>query len=326
VNYNYQLFLEEYMKKIISTTFVTILLGISLSGCLGDGLFSNEENSISITSPTWTKGDFWEYSIKTPGLEISTTMVVSIDDDDTDYYIGTGSLEDAKRHAVLNYNPAIGRIQMSDFSIYEKNIPQLILDFPLEKDKVWSFGLYGKEEFNAIVNDVKGNVAHIIASSPDGARIDYTYDREARWLSNFTFVDSNGEYILEMKLANYGKGFTGNSYFCRGGDLYDEQFTGPDVSVYDTIYINEGHERYGDWDYIIYFLNADIGSSGGGELVLRDHLETDILVETLSPGTSMHEMGTVGGSSGNWTFEISLSGNAEVRMRIAGAIQYTYAV
>ena len=40
----------------------------------------------------------------------------------------------------------------------------------------------------------------------------------------------------------------------------------------------------------------------------------------------MNEMGTVGGSSGNWTFEISLSGDAEVRMRIAGAIQYTYAV
>jgi hypothetical protein len=314
------------MKKIISIAFVAILLGTTLNGCIGNRIFSTDENSTPIASPIWVKGDFWEYSIRTPGLEISTTMVVSIDNDDTDYYIGTGSLEDAKRHAVLNYNPAIGRVQMSNFAIYEKNIPQLLLDFPLEKDKGWTFGLYGKEQFNTIVTEVQENRAHMVATSSDGARIDYTFDKEARWFSNFTFTDSNGETILEMKLANYGKGFTGNSYFCRGGDLYDEKFTGPEVSVYDTIYINEGHDRYGDWDYIIYFLNANIGSSGSGEIVLRDHLETDILVETLSPGTNMDEMGTVGGSSGNWTFEISLSGNAEVRMRIAGAIQYTYAV
>ena len=314
------------MKKIISIAFVAILLGTTLGGCIGNRLFSTDENSTPITSPIWTKGDFWEYSIRTPGLEISTTMVVSIDDDDTDYYIGTGSLEDAKRHAVLNYNPAIGRVQMSNFAIYEKNIPQLLLDFPLKKDKEWTFGLYGKEQFNTIVTEVQENRANMVATSSDGARIDYTFDKEARWLSNFTFTDSNGETILEMKLANYGKGFTGNAYFCRGGDLYDEKFTGPEVSVYDTIYINEGHDRYGDWDYIIYFLNANIGSSGSGEIVLRDHLETDILVETLSPGTNMNEMGTVGGSSGNWTFEISLTGDAEVRMRIAGAIQYTYAV
>ena len=314
------------MKPALSTITILILITTTSSGCLENGLYGNEKDNLSLYSPTWEKGDFWEYSIKTQELEISTTMVVSIDNDATDYYIGTGSLEDAKRHAVLNHNPAIGRVQMSDFAIYEKNIPQTLIDFPLEKDKGWTFGLYGKEQFNAIVTNVEENIANIIATSSDGARIDYSFDNEARWLSNFTFIDSNGETILAMKLANYGKGFTGNSYFCRGGDLYDEQFIGPDFSLYDTIYINEGHERYGDWNYIAYFLEADIGSSGSGELVLRDHLETDILVETLSPGTNINEMGTVGGSSGNWTFEISLSGDAEVRMRIAGVIQYTYAV
>ncbi|SVB70886.1 uncharacterized protein METZ01_LOCUS223740, partial [marine metagenome] len=38
------------------------------------------------------------------------------------------------------------------------------------------------------------------------------------------------------------------------------------------------------------------------------------------------ELGTVMGNSGNWTLEISLSGNADVRIRIAGAIEYSYAV
>ena len=79
-------------------------------------------------------------------------------------------------------------------------------------------------------------------------------------------------------------------------------------------------------NYIVYYLEADIGSSGSGELVLRDHEGTEVLVETFSPGTNQHIMGTVAGSSGNWTLEISLSGNADVRARIAGAIQYTYSV
>ena len=312
------------MKKIISIAFVAILLGTTLGGCIGNRLFSTDENSTPITSPIWTKGDFWEYSIRTPGLEISTTMVVSIDDDDTDYYIGTGSLEDAKRHAVLNYNPAIGRVQMSNFAIYEKNIPQLLLDFPLEKDKGWTFGLYGKEQFNAIVTDVQENRANMVATSSDGARIDYTFDKEARWLSNFTFTDSNGETILEMKLANYGKGFTGNSYFCRGGDLYDEQFTGPDFGYYDTEFANEGHELYGPWDYLVYYLEVEIGSSGSGELILRDHESTDILFKTFSPGQNGNELGTVMGTSGNWTLEIALSGSADVRLLVAGAIQYSW--
>ena len=43
-------------------------------------------------------------------------------------------------------------------------------------------------------------------------------------------------------------------------------------------------------------------------------------------GVNKNEMGTLEGDSGNWTFEIALSGDSYVRMRIAGAIQYTYAV
>ena len=76
----------------------------------------------------------------------------------------------------------------------------------------------------------------------------------------------------------------------------------------------------------MYYLEADIGNSGSGELVLRDHEGTEVLLETFSPGINQHIMGTVSGSSGNWTLEISLTGNADVRARIAGAIQYTYSV
>ena len=325
MNYNYVSFHLYVMKQGLTGITVLILLTTMVSGCLENGLFGSEENNLAISSPEWEKGDFWEYSVTIDNKQFSTTMVVSIDDDDSDYYIGTGNLDDAKRHAVLNYNPAIGRVQMSDFSIYENNVPQKITDFPLKQDKSWEFGLYG-ENFKASVIDITETNAEISANAESGAFIKYTFDKNARWLKNFEYTNSNGEIILIMNLGNYGSGYTGNSYFCRGGDLFDEEFIGPDFGVYDTQFANGGHERYGPWNYIVYYLEADIGSSGSGELVLRDQEGTEVLIETFSPGTNQHIMGTVAGTSGNWTLEISLSGNADVRARIAGAIQYTYSV
>ena len=311
-------------RKIIVLAFSAILLGTSFGGCLGDRLLSDGD-PVSISAPIWNKGHYWEYGIKTADIEISTTMIVAVDDDSDDYYIGTASLIDAKRHAVLNYNPALGRVQMSDFSIYENNIAQLIFDFPLEKNKEWSFSLYGKDGFAATVVDIQADRADIVATHSDGVRIEYNFDVDTKWINSFVFTESNGETILEMQLAKHGNDYTGNSYFCRGGDLYDEEFIGPDFGYYDTEFANEGHERYGPWNYVVYYLEAEIGS-GSGELILRDHDSTNILVETFSPGNSKNELGTVMGTSGNWTLEISLSGDADVRIRIAGAIEYSYAV
>ena len=313
------------MKGTLSLCIVLLFLGTTISGCLGDS-FSNNTDDIAISSPNWIKSDFWEYSVKTSNLELSTTMVVSIDNDATDYYVGTGTLEDAKRHAVLNHNPALGRVQMSDFAVYENNEPQKLIDFPLKISKSWSFSLYGENEFVASVIEIENGLAEISAVSDSGARISYIFSQEARWFSYFEFTNANGEAILSMELANYGTGFTGNAYFCRGGDLYDKEFEGPDLEVYDTVYVSEGHQRYGNWNYILYFLEANTGGSGSGELTLKDHLGTELLFETFSPGVTKNEMGSVEGNSGNWTFEIALSGDSYVRMRIAGAIQYTYAV
>ena len=313
-------------QRIIVLAFSVILLGTSFGGCLGNGLLSDDGGSVSILAPIWNKGYYWEYGIKTADIEISTTMIVAIDDDSNDYYIGTASLIDAKRHAVLNHNPAIGRVQISDLSVYENNVAQLLFDFPLEKNKGWSFGLYGKDSFTATVVDIQADQADIVATNSDGARIEYNFNVDAKWINSFVFTESNGETILEMQLSRHGNDYTGNSYFCRGGDLYDKEFIGPDFGYYDTEFANEGHERYGPWDYVVYYLEAEIGSESGGELILRDHESTAILVETFSPGNSKNELGTVMGTSGNWTLEISLSGDADVRIRIAGAIEYSYAV
>ena len=313
-------------QRIIVLAFSVILLSTSFGGCLGDRLISDDGDSVSISAPIWNKGHYWKYAIKTADIEISTTMIVAVDDDSNDYYIGTASQIDAKRHAVLNYNPALGRVQMSDFSIYENNVAQLLFDFPLEKNKDWSFSLYGKGGFAATVVDIQTDRAEIVATNSDGARIEYNFDVETEWINSFVFTESTGETILEMQLAKHGNDYTGNSYFCRGGDLYDEEFIGPDFGYYDTEFANEGHERYGPWDYVVYYLEAEIGDSSndGGEWFLSDHESADPQFEPIL--VTKNELGTVEGTSGNWTLEISLSGDADVRIRIAGAIEYSYAV
>ena len=313
-------------QKILASAFATILIITFFGGCLDNPFIPKNENGDSIPLPVWKKGYYWEYAVKTAGKELSTTMVVSIDDDDYDYYVSSSSVDDAKIHSVLNHNPALGRVEMTNLAIYENGKTQLLFDFPLEKEKSWAFSLYGKEQFNAVVLNLEENQADIMATSTDGAKIVYNYNADYKWFTSFVFTENTGEVILEMKLATRGIDYSGNTYFCRGGDLYDEEFSGPDLSLYDTVYINEGHERYGNWNYIVYYIESDIGGTGSGELILKDHEGTDILFEIFSPGTTKSEAGTVIGESGNWTLEISLSGNADVRLRIAGAIEYSYAV
>ena len=79
-------------------TLTLILMSTSFGGCLGDRIIPNNENSISISVPIWTKGLFWDYSVKTQEIEASTTMIVAEDSNSTDYSVGTASLMDAKQH------------------------------------------------------------------------------------------------------------------------------------------------------------------------------------------------------------------------------------
>ena len=83
-------------QRIIVLAFSVILLVTSFEGCLGDRLISDDGDDVSISAPVWNKGYYWEYGIKTSDIEISTTMIVAIDDDSNDYYIGTASLDDAQ--------------------------------------------------------------------------------------------------------------------------------------------------------------------------------------------------------------------------------------
>ena len=58
MNYNYVLVSKQIMNKEIAVLFSCLFSLSTMSGCLGDGLFSSEENTTSIGNPDWEKGDF----------------------------------------------------------------------------------------------------------------------------------------------------------------------------------------------------------------------------------------------------------------------------
>ena len=46
-------------QRIIVLAFSVILLGTSFGGCLGNGLLSDDGDSVSISAPIWNKGHYW---------------------------------------------------------------------------------------------------------------------------------------------------------------------------------------------------------------------------------------------------------------------------
>jgi hypothetical protein len=296
-----------------------VVLLLLAAGCLGaspDG--DDGDGAGAIAAPAWETGQWWTYAVVIPEAEVVTTMVIG-DVDETDYHLGSSRLVDAQRHAVLNHNPALGRIRVADMALYEKNEPQLLLQFPLETGASWNFSLFGVERFDATITAVADGRATIVAESPSGDRLEYVYHRASGWLTSFVHSEAGGE-LLRMTLVEAGTGYSGEVWFCRGGDLYEGEFSGPDFEFYDTAFANDGHVRYGPWSYVVYWLEEDI-RSGSGELVLRDH-DGAQLTRVYAPGNSHQGLGVVTGASGNWTLQVSLSGNADVRLVVAGAIEY----
>lgn len=302
--------------RLASATVVLLLLA---AGCLSASPGGDDSDGAgAIAAPVWETGQWWTYVVVIPEEVVVTTMVVG-DVDETDYHLGSSRLVDAQRHAVLNHNPALGRIRVADMALYEKNEPQLLLQFPLETGASWNFSLFGVERFDAMITAVADGRATIVAESPSGDRLEYVYHRASGWLTSFVHSEAGGE-LLRMTLVEAGTGYSGEAWFCRGGDLYEGEFSGPDFEFYDTAFANDGHVRYGPWSYIVYWLEEDI-RSGSGELVLRDH-DGAQLTRVYAPGNSHRGLGVVTGASGNWTLQVSLSGNADVRLVVAGAIEY----
>ena len=308
---------------------LVVLLSSSLAGCAGGQSGGGESSTSDFEVPIWETGDWWLYTFSTPDYSDDTARLVvasTSEEDGTAYMLAISSLTEARRHAVLNHNPFLGRMTHSELGAFENGVAQSVLSFPLEEGDTWSFTLFSME-WDAFVSDISGSTAVIIASSSDGSRLDYVVDSEVGFFYSFTWKDEMGGTKLRMMLSDSGSGHSGDVHFVRGGDLFSDTWedSGNDIEIRDTFLVND-HPSDGDWDEMIYFIDAECGSGSSISLTLRDHMSISALERIWGPGASeMGTLGTIPYPSGEYTLTATFTGGSTfLRVRVAGGITQSW--
>ena len=314
------------MRTASALAFTLLLLGTSLAGCAGLGGGDNGKDSDqSMEVPLWEVGDWWLYTFSTPDYSDDTARLVVASDTEEDgsaYMLAISSETEARRHAVLNHNPFLGRMTKDNLSAFENGIAQPVLTFPLAIGEVWSFSLFSND-WSATVLDISGNLVVISAQSSDGASLNYVYDEAVGFFSSFIWTDADGSENLRMMLAAGGEAHTGEVFFVRGGDLYSNVWdnSGPDAEFRDTFLVSD-HPSSGEWTEMIYFLDASCGSGASTiSLTLRDHTSISALARVWGPGAEeLGTLGTIPYPSEEYTLTLTFTGNTNLRLKIAGGI------
>ena len=99
------------MRETVGVALSVLFLTASLSGCTAvtDAITGNE----TVDVPVWEVGDWWLYTFSTPEYTDDTArlVVASVSEESgTANMLAISSLTEARRHAVLNHNPFLGRI------------------------------------------------------------------------------------------------------------------------------------------------------------------------------------------------------------------------
>jgi len=323
--------MEPDFMRGTTVTLILLLLGASSSGCTGlFGTDGSEEVAGPLDVPVWDVGDWWLYTFSTPDYydDSARLVIANTDEENGDaYMLAISSEAEALRHAVLNHNPFLGRITKDNLSPYENGNQQNVLVFPLLEGETWSFTLFSIE-WTALVSSVTDE-AIISATNSDGSRLDYVYDAEVKLFSNFIWTDPNGVEQLRMKISNHGSGHTGEVHFVRGGDLFNGiwEDQGNDIEIRDSFLVSD-HPTEGEWDDMIYFLDADSGSGSSISFTLRDHTSASILADFWGPGASeWGTLGTIPYPSGEYTMTATFTGSSTfLKVRISAGIAQSWTI
>ena len=314
------------MRKSLSALAV---LSIILQGCMGStNSILGGDNELDV--PEWEVGDWWLFTFTTPEFydDSARLVVATVDEEEggTAYMLGISSEEEARRHAVLNHNPFLGRITHSTLGVFENGFEQPVLSFPLPSNS-WTFVLFDVDWEAS--STLEGGMAYVTASGSDGGVLTYAYDESVGFITSFVRKDSDGLELLRITLAQSGTGHTGEVHFMRGKDLLSRDYenSGPNGEVEDSFLVQD-HPNDVSWDEMIYLMSASAG--GGGSTItmtLRDHTSSSVLERFWGPGSSESgTLGTIPSPSGEYTLTASFTGQTELSIMIAGGIGYSWSL
>ena len=299
------------------------------SGCISGSNSNDGTNDEDMNLPVWKIGDWWMYTFTTPEFgDVTTRLVVTEVDaeENSTYMLGITNQLEAHRHALLNFNPFLGRITHSNLSVYENGVPQPVFSFPLEEGNSWTFDLFGFTNWNANILMLNDGIAYISAENQEGGSIEYSYDSNIKFISKLTWKDSSGQLKLDMLWSGQkGEEYTGDAYFVRAFDLRNEVYEGNDGELYESTFLNNGHPVDGDFDQLYIYLDVEIDSSASslGTFTIKDRTGISPKVETWNAGTS--EKGSISvipSESGEYTLTVSCTGsNSNIHMIVVGGLE-----
>jgi len=318
---------EDNMGRVIATGLCAIFVLSAFVGCLGNDDDSNGNNSSStdpLENPIWEVGDWWLYTFVTPefGEDSARLVVGNNSTEDSAWMLGISSEQEAQRHAVINHNPFLGRMAWDNLSVFENGEPQSVFSFPFAVGNTWQFSLWS-HSWDAEVTSTNDGFTSVQASSDTGGELIYTFDGYAGFLNVLTWIDSDSVERLRMQLNNYGNEFTGDVFFIRAIDLYDEMYEGFDGEAYDTFF-DSGHPSNGDFDFLVWYLDVEIDSgSSQGTLSVKDHSGVTPLARVWGPSsTEKGSLGTIPSNSGEYSVTATLNGGSSIiHLKMAGGLR-----
>ncbi|MED5272432.1 MAG: hypothetical protein VX613_06050 [Candidatus Thermoplasmatota archaeon] len=313
--------------------FVVIVLFVLVSsGCLSSTNQGSKSSDSKLIVPEWNIGDWWMYTFTTPEFgDVTTRLVVTETEADSNssYMLGITNQLESHRHALLNFNPFLGRITHSNLSVYENGIPQPVFSFPLEEGNSWTFDLFGFSEWNANVLLISGGVSYITAVHSEGGTLEYEYDNSLRFLSKFVWTNSDNVIKMEMRWSGEkGVDYEGDAFFVRAFDFKNEIYEGNDGETYDSTFLNNGHPTDGNFDHLYIYLDVEIAGSAAshGSFSIKDHRGISPKVETWNAGTS--EKGSISvipSQSGEYSLTVTCTGaNSIIHVIVVGGLERSW--
>lgn len=310
----------HYMRASLAAL---LLLTLSLSGCINTDSGSEDFTVEEVEKPGWQVGDWWLYTFETAqfGEDTARLVVTDVQEDEGLYMLGISSEREAQRHAVVNHNPFLGRVTISELSVYENGDAQPVFNFPWNQGDTWEFTLLG-EYWSARTSGSTGGMPVVKATSDNGHSLEYHFDGRHGFLDFFEWKDGDGDVQFRMTLTDTGSDYSGEVWFIRATDLKDRYFEGPiDGEATDT-FVDSGHPSGIDFDYYVFYIDTAILQGGTGTLSVKDHVGNSILTRTYTAGTQSQELATIPSQSDEYTLEVTLTGGqSSIHFMIAGGIE-----
>jgi len=310
----------------VRVQLLTLMMLLALlAGCVEDNttyMGTTEDGDLLL--PSWEVGDSWVFTFTTPqfGQDTARLVVAEEDDGEGNYIVGISSEREAQRHAVINHNPFLGRINQQTLGVYEQGEVQSVFSFPWEYDTTWSFSLFG-EDWTSEVVSIYDKEIRVEATSSSGHVLKYTFSSTIQFLTTFEWVNDEGESQLKMVVSEVKSGYNGDIFFYRARDLLDSTYDSNDQDVYDSFF-DSGHPDGSEWDVLVWYIDARISNGGQGSLAMKDRTGASPLLRAWGSGaTEQGAIGTIPSITGEYTLTVQLRGaESNLHLRVAGALSF----